>query len=115
VCSPAFATRFAPAATHTRSNTGSSVRTATCWIFGRGRVIRDGDGQPIRYSGVDLDITERKATEEALDAARFELERMNRSEQRVRDRTADLEAEAARRIEAESRLNQAQKMEAVGS
>jgi len=85
------------------------------WIFGRGRVIRDADGLPIRYSGVDLDITERKATEEALDAARRELERMNQVlEQRVRDRTADLEAEAARRIEAESRLNQAQKMEAVG-
>ena len=35
-------------------------------------------------------------------------------EQRVRERTAELEAEAARRAEAESRLHQAQKMEAVG-
>ena len=36
------------------------------WIFGRGRVIRDQDGTPLRYNGVDLDITDRKATEEAL-------------------------------------------------
>ena len=85
------------------------------WIFGRGRVIRDHDGTPLRYSGVDLDITDRKATEEALSAAKQELERMNQVlEQRVRDRTAELEAEAARRVEAESRLSQAQKMEAVG-
>ena len=81
------------------------------WIFGRGRVIRDSDGTPIRYIGVDLDITDRKATEEALRAAKQELERMNQVlEQRVRDRTADLEAEAARRAEAESRLSQSQKM-----
>ena len=85
------------------------------WIFGRGRVIRDQDGIPLRYNGVDLDITDRKATEEALTAARQELERMNQVlEQRVRDRTAELEAEAARRVEAEARFHQAQKMEAVG-
>jgi len=85
------------------------------WIFGRGRVIRDRDGTPLRYDGVDLDITDRKATEEALSAAKHELERMNQVlEQRVRERTAELEAEAQRRAEAESRLSQSQKMEAVG-
>ena len=36
------------------------------WIFGRGRVIRDKDGKAVRYSGVDIDITDRKRTEEAL-------------------------------------------------
>jgi PAS domain S-box-containing protein len=36
------------------------------WIFGRGSVIRDADGRPIRYSGVDIDVTERKAAEQAL-------------------------------------------------
>jgi PAS domain S-box-containing protein len=36
------------------------------WIFGRGRVARDGAGKPVRYSGIDIDITERKRTEEAL-------------------------------------------------
>ena len=85
------------------------------WIFGRGRVIRAPDGTPLRYSGVDLDITDRKATEAALAAATEEVARMNRElEQRVRERTAELELEASRRTEAELRLHQAQKMEAVG-
>jgi PAS domain S-box-containing protein len=85
------------------------------WIFGRGRVVRDETGKPIRYSGIDLDITDRKAAEAALAAAKEELERLNTLlEQRVRERTAELEAEAQRRAEAESQLHQAQKMEAVG-
>jgi PAS domain S-box-containing protein len=33
------------------------------WIFGRGRTIRDADGKVVRYSGVDIDITERKQAE----------------------------------------------------
>ncbi len=75
------------------------------WIFGRGRVIRDPTATPLRYSGVDLDITDRKATEAALAAAKEELERMNHVlEQRVRERTAELEAEAKRRAEAEVAL-----------
>lgn len=36
------------------------------WIFGRGRVFRDIAGQPVRYAGVDIDITDRRITEEAL-------------------------------------------------
>jgi PAS domain S-box-containing protein len=35
------------------------------WIYGRGRVIRSAAGIPIRYSGVDIDITERKLAEMA--------------------------------------------------
>jgi PAS domain S-box-containing protein len=34
------------------------------WIFGRGRVVRDAGGRAKRYSGVDIDITERKRLEE---------------------------------------------------
>ena len=34
------------------------------WIFGRGRTVRDGGGRPVRYSGVDIDVTERKQAEE---------------------------------------------------
>jgi PAS domain S-box-containing protein len=36
------------------------------WIFRRGRIVRDARGKPIRYSGVDIDITDRKAAEAAL-------------------------------------------------
>jgi PAS domain S-box-containing protein len=36
------------------------------WIFGRGRVTRDQEGRPLRYSGVDLDITARKQQEDHL-------------------------------------------------
>jgi PAS domain S-box-containing protein len=85
------------------------------WIFGRGRVVRDSDGKPVRYSGVDLDITDRKTAEAELAAAKEELERLNRMlEQRVRERTEELETEVKLRAEAETRLHQAQKMEAVG-
>jgi PAS domain S-box-containing protein len=85
------------------------------WIFGRGRVVRDASGRPIRYSGVDLDITDRKVAEAELAAAKAALEHMNQAlEERVRERTAALEAEADRRMQAEARLHQAQKMEAVG-
>lgn len=36
------------------------------WIFGRGRVIRDAKGEPVRYSGIDIDITDRRQAERAL-------------------------------------------------
>ena len=36
------------------------------WIVGRGRVIRDAAGMPVRHSGVDIDITGRKLAEAAL-------------------------------------------------
>jgi PAS domain S-box-containing protein len=78
------------------------------WIFGRGRLIRNAEGRPIRYSGVDLDVTERREVEAALADMNQELE------YRVRERTAALEAEVARRAEAEARLQHAQKMDAIG-
>ncbi len=78
------------------------------WIFGRGRLIRDTQGRAVRYSGIDIDITERKAGETALAELNRELER------RVRERTAALEAEIARRVETEAQLRHAQKMETVG-
>jgi PAS domain S-box-containing protein len=36
------------------------------WIFGRGRLIRNGSGKALRYSGVDIDVTERKLAETIL-------------------------------------------------
>lgn len=36
------------------------------WLAGRGEVIRDAHGQPVRMLGVNYDITERKRAEDAL-------------------------------------------------
>lgn len=36
------------------------------WVLGRGRVVRDARGEPVRFSGADIDITDRKKTERAL-------------------------------------------------
>jgi len=36
------------------------------WVFGRGRVFRDANGNPVRYSGVDVDVTDRRMSEAAL-------------------------------------------------
>ena len=45
----------------------------TRWIFGRGRVIRDATGMPVRYSGIDIDITDRKHREDQLRVVMREL------------------------------------------
>jgi PAS domain S-box-containing protein len=63
---------------------------------------------PLTWICFVLDLTDRKQAEDAL---RYLNERL---EQRVRERTAALEAEGAKRVEAEARLRQAQKMEAIG-
>ncbi len=36
------------------------------WLFGRGWVFKDDSGKPLRLIGVNIDITERKRAEEAL-------------------------------------------------
>ena len=38
----------------------------TRWILGRGHVIRDSAGRPVRYTGVNIDVTESKRAEAAL-------------------------------------------------
>src|SRR4029077_165615 len=35
------------------------------WIFGRGKVVRDAEGKPVRFSGVDIDVTDQKRASEA--------------------------------------------------
>ena len=56
------------------------------WGFVRGQVLRGPDGQPERMLGIELDVTERRQTEEAVRRLNAELEH------RVRERTAQLES-----------------------
>lgn len=44
-----------------------------CWIFSRGRIIRNTEGEPVRYAGVDLDTTNRKRQEDQLRLMAHEL------------------------------------------
>ena len=39
---------------------------AVRWLFGRGWVFKDDSGKPLRLIGVNIDVTERKQAEEAL-------------------------------------------------
>ncbi|HEX6369696.1 MAG TPA: PAS domain-containing protein [Longimicrobium sp.] len=48
-------------------------------LHGRGRVLRDETGRPVRMVGSGQDITERKQVEEALRRARDEAEAANRA------------------------------------
>lgn len=56
------------------------------WVFDRAKPYFDHSGKLVRYVGTTLDITERKQTEEDIRKLNEELE------QRVLDRTAQLEA-----------------------
>ncbi len=67
-----------------------------------------GGSEKKSFLAVLRDITERKRTEEILANYARELEL------RVRERTAELEAEIARREEAQAQLIQSQRMEAFG-
>jgi PAS domain S-box-containing protein len=68
------------------------------WMQALGRAERDADGHATRLTGINLDISRRKAIEETLTALTASLE------QKVAERTADLEAEIAQRREAEVAL-----------
>ncbi len=70
--------------------------------------IRDESGNPRYLVGISLDITARKAAEEALQSAHDELEA------RVEERTADLLRANAELRRSEEQLRQSQKMEAIG-
>jgi len=70
------------------------------WISAAGRAVFEGD-RPVRFIGTVIDITGPKLAEAGL--------------RQLKDRLQEqVEAEVARRAEAEEALRQAQKMEAVG-
>lgn len=78
------------------------------WIEANGRVDYDPSGKPLSFPGVLIDVEERRAVEAERDRAITALRALTESlEQRVAERTADL-------MEAEEKLRQSQKMEAVG-
>jgi two-component system, sensor histidine kinase len=52
------------------------------WVNERGQVICDCEGKPFSLLGVALDITERRAAEDALLASKAEAERANNSKSR---------------------------------
>jgi PAS domain S-box-containing protein len=61
------------------------------WLSGIGFLQRAPDGTPVRFSGVNVDITARKKAELELADAKSALETLNRDlEQKVQDRTAKL-------------------------
>ena len=78
------------------------------WLEANGRVDHGPDGTPLRFPGVLIDVEERRAVEAERDRAAAALRALNETlEQRIADRTAAL-------MQAEEKLRQSQKMEAVG-
>lgn len=59
------------------------------WVTARGRVERNGDGTPVRFPGVVMDITERRHAEEALQRVTAESEKMRRLYETVLSATPD--------------------------
>ena len=78
------------------------------WLEANGRVDHAPDGTAVSFPGVLIDIEGRRAVEGERDRAIAELRSLNETlEQRVAERTAEL-------MDAEARLRQSQKMQAVG-
>lgn len=78
------------------------------WLEANGRVDLAPDGTPVSFPGVLIDIEGRRAVEAERDNAIADLQSLNETlELRVAERTAEL-------MDAEARLRQSQKMDAVG-
>lgn len=78
------------------------------WIEANGRVDLAEDGSPLSLPGVVIDVEGRRSIEAERDRATAALRALNETlEQRVAERTVEL-------MQAEEKLRQSQKMEAVG-
>lgn len=78
------------------------------WIEANGRVDHAADGTPLSFPGVLIDVETRRTIEDERDRAIAALRFLNENlEQRVAERSAEL-------MQAEEKLRQSQKMEAVG-
>ncbi|MFA4913286.1 MAG: PAS domain-containing protein, partial [Burkholderiaceae bacterium] len=78
------------------------------WVEANGRVDFAPDGTPKSFPGVLIDVQERRAVQAERDQAAAALKALSETlEQQVAERTAEL-------IQAEEKLRQSQKMEAVG-
>jgi PAS domain S-box-containing protein len=92
------------------------------WLHTKKIPIHRPDGTPSHLLGISLDITERKAAQDALSEAHRELEqRVDERTRELREANALLKSEIEERhraqealAQAEEQLRQAQKLEAVG-
>ena len=72
------------------------------WLLGRGIIVeRTPDGSPVRIVGTDTDITEQKRAEEELRLAHEELE------DKVRERTCELQAANESLLQSEEKIGRA--------
>jgi len=93
------------------------------WLFARAKVFTGAGGRPLRISGVNVDISERKLAEAALLQAKDALAQSNAElERRVQERTAELErantallSEMEEEKRLEEQLRQSQKLESIGT
>lgn len=70
------------------------------WLSSRGRVLRDGQGNPIRITGVSIDITEAKETHRKLEELNEALTQQTRE---AEGRSEQLRVLASQLTEAENR------------
>ncbi len=85
-----------------------SRRGHVLWLRSQGRVTQHGpDGRATRLSGVTVEVTARRRAEDALTAAQERLHALNQ------DLEAQVAREVAAREQAQQRLAQAQRLEAL--